>query len=152
LPEVDLNLWVDASTSWGIGLCSNVSWAAWHLLNGWNSAGWDISWAESIAIELAIMWLMQCGWRNTCFKLNCDNTLVIASFWKGRSRNPAHNESLTRITANLAAYNLSITPSYVQSSTNRADSFSRGILGHPHRHIVPQIDIPCDLFPFIESR
>jgi len=38
LPEVDLNFWV-ALASWGIGLCVDDSWAAWHHLDGWNASG-----------------------------------------------------------------------------------------------------------------
>ena len=42
LPEIDLGIWVDASTSWGIGLCMDNAWAAWHLLEGWKLASWGI--------------------------------------------------------------------------------------------------------------
>ena len=62
LPHHDLDLWVDASMSWGIGLYVGDRWAAWCLVDGWNNRGWDIGWAEAMAIELAILWLTQCGW------------------------------------------------------------------------------------------
>jgi hypothetical protein len=46
-------IWVDASTSWGIGLLINSSWAFWKLLPNWNTNGRDIGWAEAITVELA---------------------------------------------------------------------------------------------------
>jgi len=48
--EVDLDLWVAASMSWGIGLCVKCSWAACVFLMIVSSI-WDIGWAESIAID-----------------------------------------------------------------------------------------------------
>ena len=35
-PNMDLDLWVDASTSWGLGLCIGNKWASWRLLEGWD--------------------------------------------------------------------------------------------------------------------
>ena len=32
---VDLDIWVDASTTWGIGTIVGDSWAAWQLAPGW---------------------------------------------------------------------------------------------------------------------
>src|SRR5882724_8553563 len=145
LPEVNLSIWVDTLTSWGIGFCVNDAWAAWHLLEGWKTASRDISWAELIAIELAVLWLTQSGWQNTCLKIHCDHTSVIASFWKGHSQNPACNESLSRITTNLTARNLSIVPTYVQSAIIKADPLSWGLLGTADCHIHPHILIPQDL-------
>src|SRR5882724_158087 len=39
LPKSDLDLWEDASTSWGLGLCVGDRWAAWHLLDVWAQDG-----------------------------------------------------------------------------------------------------------------
>jgi len=61
----------------GIGVLVDSHWAAWWLLEGWESDGKDIGWAEVVAIELAIMWLTHSGFHDTCFKINCDNTSVI---------------------------------------------------------------------------
>src|SRR5882724_3394254 len=41
LPNMDLDLWVDTSTSWGLGLCIGNKWAAWQLLEGWDQCGRD---------------------------------------------------------------------------------------------------------------
>jgi len=39
LPDVNLDIWVDVSTSWGIGLIIGPCWAAGKLLSGWKSNG-----------------------------------------------------------------------------------------------------------------
>jgi hypothetical protein len=35
----DLDIWDDASTSWGIGICIGNEWDTWQLLPGWKSEG-----------------------------------------------------------------------------------------------------------------
>jgi len=35
LPDLNLNIWVDASTSWGIVLIIGPCWAGWKRLSGW---------------------------------------------------------------------------------------------------------------------
>ena len=42
---INLDIYVDASTSWGIGLIVGNHWVAWSLCQGWKAAGWDIGWA-----------------------------------------------------------------------------------------------------------
>ena len=54
----DPDVWVDASTSWGIGLLVKGWWAAWKLSDRWNEAGHDIGWAEMIAMELTLLWMV----------------------------------------------------------------------------------------------
>ena len=53
--RLDPDIWADASTSWGIGLVMGDHWAAWQLKDGWKVGGRDISWAESIALDLAVL-------------------------------------------------------------------------------------------------
>jgi hypothetical protein len=54
-PLVDLDVWVDASTDWGIALVSDGLWRAWKLRPGWKSDRRDIGWAESAALEIAAL-------------------------------------------------------------------------------------------------
>jgi len=51
---VDLNFWMDALSSWGIGLLCEGQWAAWKWLDGWESNFQEIGWAEGVAVELAM--------------------------------------------------------------------------------------------------
>ena len=51
---VDPDVWIDASTKWGIGVVIGQEWAAWKLVIRWNKDGRDIGWAECIALELAV--------------------------------------------------------------------------------------------------
>ena len=52
---------MDASTSCGIGILITNKWATWKLKCGWQTAGRDIGWAESITLELAALWLVHGG-------------------------------------------------------------------------------------------
>lgn len=61
-PVLDFGVWVDASTSWGIGIIIGGRWSAWRLVKGWDSVpGCDIGWAEGVALELAISYLVGMG-------------------------------------------------------------------------------------------
>jgi len=142
LPKHDLDFWVYASTSWGIGLCVGENWVAWKLLDGWNMCGQDIGWAEVTAIKLAMMWLTQSGWHDSCLKIHFNNASVIVSFWKGHSHNPAHSESLCRITLSLATPNLSSIQTYIQSTINKVNSLSCGVVGADMLHIEPCVITP----------
>src|SRR5882672_3895252 len=59
---IDPNVWVDASTDWGIGVIYGRLWAAWRLKPGWKSEGRDIGWVESVALELTVLWLIRDGY------------------------------------------------------------------------------------------
>lgn len=77
---------MDASTSWGIGLLINKQWAAWKLLLNWDTNGRDIGWAESIAVELATLWVTEQQHFDAEITIHGDNTSVIANAYKkGRS-------------------------------------------------------------------
>ena len=51
------DIWVDALTSWGIGLYVGSLWAAWQLMSGCTKDGQDIGWEEAMAIKLVAVWL-----------------------------------------------------------------------------------------------
>jgi len=142
-----LDIWIDTSTPWGVGLFVAGCWATWHLTPGWASKSRDIGCAEAIGVKLATLWLTQCGFHDTCFKVHCDNTLVIASFWKGHSRNPACNESLCHTSSLLAASNILLDPMYVQSLSNKA----WGVVGAHSLRLLPHVVLPKELFPLLEE-
>jgi hypothetical protein len=80
---VDLNFWMDASSSWGIGLLCEGHWAAWKWLDGWESDFREISWAEGVAVELAVRLLDVQDWSNLHVLLRSDNQGVIGTYWRG---------------------------------------------------------------------
>ena len=122
LPVVDLNIYVDASTSWGIGLCVGGLWAVWRLVSGWNTGGQDIGWAEAVALELAAMWLAETDRHDMSVVIHSDNKGVIDAFNKGRSRNLHRNDCIRQISLLLAISNISVVPVFVPSCLNKADS------------------------------
>src|SRR5882724_2158286 len=141
--SLDPDLWVDASTSWGISIIHGDKWSAWTLVPGWKSEGRDIGWAESIALELAVLLLVNLNFRNCSIVIRGDNTGVIGTYDKGRSRNVPRNESIRRITLYIVPNNIMIVPTYVASASNRADPIFRGILGPSHL----RVDLPPMLPP-----
>jgi len=49
--HIDPDIWVDASTTWGIGIVIGDHWAAWQLSVSWKKDDRDIGWAEAIALD-----------------------------------------------------------------------------------------------------
>ena len=147
---VDKDIWVDASTSWGIGLWIANRWAAWHLRPGWSNQNRDIGWLETIAIEIAAMWLATQNIHDAHARIYSDNTGVIGALLKGRSRNAARNNSIKRISHLLAPFNISLDPCYVASADNKSDPISRGELGPSNMRLQIAFSLPRDLQPFLD--
>ena len=145
LPVVDLNIYVDASTSCGIGLCVGGLWAVWRLVPGWNTGGRDIGWAEAVALELAVMWLAETDRHDVSVVIHSDNKGVIDAFNKGRSRNLHHNDCIRRISLLLAISNISVVPVFVPSRLNKADSLSRGVLSSSELRLLPSLILSPEL-------
>ena len=110
LPCLDPDIWVDTSSSWGIGLVIKSQWAAWCLIHGWDSGDRDIGWAEGVALELAVAWLVAENFHDAEVIVHSDNSGVVGAFWKGRSRNSSRNDSISRISILLSQSNLSLSP------------------------------------------
>lgn len=111
--QVSYNIWVDASTSWGIGILIDQRWMAWKLHSGWDSDGRDIGWAESVSVELAVLWITEQNLIDREILIHGDSTGVIDSYKKGHSRNIPCNSSIQCITASLISSNLTITYTHI---------------------------------------
>lgn len=83
---------------------------AWKLCSGWDSEGRDIGWAESIAVELTVLWIAEQNLTDREILIHGDYTGVINSYKKGCSRNIPHNSSIQRITASLIPSNPLLHP------------------------------------------
>ncbi|KAF7302511.1 hypothetical protein HMN09_00885500 [Mycena chlorophos] len=127
----DLRIFVDASTSWGIGVQWDGMWAAWRGDEGWKSKTRHIGWHETIAVELVVRLLDAAGIHDAHILVHSDNQGVIGAFGKGRSRNHDINLALRRTFAILSARNIHLALTYVPTGDNPADKLSRGVPGPP---------------------
>jgi len=141
----DLGLYVDASTSWGIGIIIGDSWASFQLSPTWKVPGRDICWLETLAIELLIYFLEQMGLRHCCLLIHSDNQDTISALEKGRSPNSHINLSVCH--TYLALSDLSISPDivYIESVANLADPILCREPGEAGRQIFPTFTLPEEL-------
>ena len=92
LPDIqDIGVYVDASTSWGIGIIIGEHWYAFTLTNDWKIPGRDICWLEAIALELLVYFLIQLEFQHVHMLAFSDNNGAIGAHSKGRSSNDAIN-------------------------------------------------------------
>lgn len=157
-PLVDslgVDIFVDASTSWGIGLLIGSRWMAFKLLPGWSNShvardiNRGICWLEMLAVELVIYAIFASGFSHCKVLIHSDNMGVIGAVAKGRSPNYHINLSIRRM-ASITSSNF-ILPyfEYVESSCNPADPISRGILPSISSRIPLSFDIPSELLSAI---
>jgi len=122
--HIDPDVWVNASTSWGIGIMVKGCWAAWKLLDGWRSRDCDISWVEMIAMELALLWVLAAGICDMKVMIQGENMGVLGTLNTGRSRNTASNLSIFWMALDMAPANILVEPVYMTLETNLADACS----------------------------
>lgn len=147
----DPDVWVDASTSWGIGVIIGNKWAAWRWADGWQRQGRDIFWAEMIALELACLYLEQLGCMNMDIVVHSDNVGVITAFSKGWSKNPQVNLAIGRAGLVCMSCNFTLLPEYVESEKNRADGLSRGVIPRVATRLSSLPSLPTELRKFLIS-
>ncbi|SJL14075.1 uncharacterized protein ARMOST_17530 [Armillaria ostoyae] len=148
-PTLPLDIFVDASTDWEIGIVVDGSWDAWRLIPGWKDQGRNIGWLEALAVELVIYAVMERGIQDASIIVHSDNQGVIGSFDKGRSRSFSMNLAIQRCSAVLAEKNIHLSLTYVASAANPADPISRGDLGLESSRlhlILPTPDLISDCF------
>src|SRR5882724_7469435 len=131
--------------AWGIGVILSDHWATWKLKPGWKTNGRDIGWVESIALKLAILWLLQEGHTDCDITIHGDNMGIISAFSKGHSHNTSHNESLCHIASCIIPNNVEISPVYVTSASNKANPISRSIMGPPSLQMLGSLQLPVEL-------
>lgn len=148
-PLQDIGIWVDASTSWGIGVIVNSKWAAWKLRGDWKANGRDIGWAEMIAVELAVRYLESLGHRDADILVRSDNEGVVGAFNRGRSRNFQVNHSIRHTHIICTSLNLRVVLQYVNTKDNLADSVSRGEPGPRESILPPLLELPEELRQFL---
>jgi hypothetical protein len=144
-----ITFWVDASSSWGIGIVFGNEWDAWKLLDGWDTDGRNIGWAEFVALELGLLFAIHKGYSDIHFLINSDNQGVIHAIKGGKSRSPVQNLVLQHITSLLSRHKLWISSSYVPSLDNLADPPSRGLPAVGFSRASSSFSLPTYLRPFL---
>ncbi|PPR00693.1 hypothetical protein CVT24_000981 [Panaeolus cyanescens] len=127
-PRIDHDIYVDASTEWGIGLSIRGRWMAFRLVRDWKSLApnRDICWLECLAVEFLVYVLEAEGVENCTVVVRSDNMGTIGAVLKGRSRNPHINLCMRRIFSVCASRFISLDVVHVSSENNIADPISRG--------------------------
>ncbi|KAE8217216.1 hypothetical protein CF326_g9524 [Tilletia indica] len=142
-------IYVDASTTWGVGVTCDDSWAAWMLLAGWDSDSRGIGWAEAAALELGVRQAVEMGAKDCVLNIFSDNKGVIGAFKRGRSRGRSANSIMRSLIAFQMEHRLDVRVVYVASADNPADAPSRGEFP-PGPHL-PFFDTPQPLRPFLHA-
>ena len=133
-PE-DIGWWGDASTSFGIGVVIGKFWSAWHWAPGFHpgtGSESNIGWAEAVAIELGLLTVLHLGTRvnrrpnHNHLLVRSDNSGVVDTLTKGRSKSRTTNQVLKRIHILLASSGLILHGHHVSSPENVSDALSRG--------------------------
>lgn len=148
-PVLPLKIYVDASTSWGIGILINNKWAAWHFLPNSFSSTRSIGWAEMVAVELAVSLLCSVHPRKSHFLIHSDNQGVIGAIDSSYSRGASQNSSLSRLSATLLNHESFISTEYIRSELNPADPVSRGILPSLASRLRTNLKLAPDLVPYL---
>jgi hypothetical protein len=148
-PASHIEFWVDASSSWGIGVVFHNEWDFWKFQPGWDKDGRNIGWAEMVAIELGILFAIHRSHTDIHFIIKSDNQGVIHGIRGGKSRSLQQNTVLQRITLLLSHYRLWISSEYVPSLDNLADRPSRGLPVLNYTRAVSTFPMPHSLQPFL---
>ena len=142
---LDLGIYVDASTSWGIGILIQGKWLALQLSPTWKIPGRDICWLESIAVELLVYILEMRGIQETTVIIHSDSQGTIGSMDKGRCPNFHINLAIRRTYSVLCPNLITLSFSYIPSDQNPADPLSRGVLGPPQDKLNCLLTLPEEL-------
>ncbi|CAD6933725.1 unnamed protein product [Tilletia laevis] len=138
----DINLFVDASSDWGVGIWWDGHSASYRLHPDWRSRGdgRDIQFAEALAIEVGLLHVLSTGFRSAALVVYTDNTGVQFGVPRGRMRNAAATSVIDRIHALQVDRDVVIHTRRVASADNPADGPSRGIRKEPG---LPTIVLPA---------
>lgn len=147
-PVQDLNIWVDASTAWGVGILLGGRWDAWRLTDQPRARGQDIGWLEALAMEFIVRTLDVHGLRCSHILVRSDNQGVIGTWQKGRGNNRHVNLSIRCTDLITVDCGMMLSFKYVESAINLADPISGRILPPAELQLNIPISLPDDITPF----
>lgn len=140
----DHRIFVDASTSFGIGILVGEAWTRLKLSDNWKVEGRDICWLETVAVEILVYLIGEMGWDNRHVLVHSDNQGTIGALAKGRSPNRFLNSAIKRFYDFTVPRGLNISLVYVNTEVNPADPISRGQEG-PGRRMMTKLKLPQEL-------
>ena len=148
-PLHDPHIFVDASTSWGIGIIIGHFWHAFRLIPDWKIPGHDICWLEAVALELVVYFLRQLLFANTHLIIHSDNNGAIGAHSKHRSPSIPINLCVHRTYSVLVEHLIQPKFVYIESKLNPADPILCGESGSPsHTFITRHFEVPPELQSF----
>jgi hypothetical protein len=123
----------------------------WQFKEGWKSDGCEISWAEMVAVELAV-WTLIAGNFTGCHIIICsDNKGVVGALKAGRSQGTQQNAVLQEIVKLIQEHKLWILMTWIAMLENPVDGPSRGIFpANPLLYAFPP-KIPFRLREFVHN-
>ena len=140
-----IHLYVDASTSWGIGIILGDHWASFQLSPTWKIVGRDIFWLKTIAIELLTYFLEEMGLHDCHLLIHSNNQGTIGALDKAHSPNSHINLSVCHTYLLLSQLSISPEIIYVESLANPADPISHGEEGEAGQHLSHNFKLPDEL-------
>jgi hypothetical protein len=135
---LDLLIYMDALTSWGIGFWMEGKWIAWRSIPGWKSDGQNIGWLEMVAVELALHAIIGTGFKDVHLVFQSDNSGIVGAFKNGSSRNAPQNSIFRHIIHLFHDHNLWVTTAWIPSEDNPSDGPSCGIFP-PLQHLFASL-------------
>ena len=147
---LDVPVFVDASTSFGVGILIRNRWNARRLTTDVLPNGF-IGVLEMLAVEFAVSALTQMFPHHSHFLIHSDNQGVVASLRTFSSKGLLQNESLSRTLQALLQHESHLSAVYVPSVDNPADPISRGLLPPLNRRLHVPITVPASLVSLLVS-
>lgn len=117
-------LFVDAAPSFGIGIVLDGNWDCWKFVESYRLC--DVNWAEMLAVELGVLAAIDAGCRNETLTVQSDSKSACDALAAGKSRDPATDTVLQRITSRMTKYGVSLRTKRIKGKDNPADGPSRG--------------------------
>ena len=148
---LDCKVFVDASSSWGIGLVINDRWLAWQFKGNWRADGREIGWAEMVAVELAVRTLIAGKFHKCHVIIRSDNQGVVGALKSGRSQGSQQNMILREIVKLIQDNNIWISCTWIPTAENLADGPSRGMFPGKSSLLSFQPKLPYHLTNFIHK-
>lgn len=149
-PPVDIQLSVDASTEWGIGLSVGDEWDAWRLTGRSRSSHQHIGWLEALAVKFAVQLLQAHGYTNTHFLIRSDNQGVIGAWRCGRGKNFLINLAIRHAERITLSSHLDISLEYIISVENPADPISRGEFPSTGNRLPKLFNLPTEASLYLQ--